>query len=501
MGSEGTHIGDPLTLVGFVSYLVIMVLIGVLTVRFASGSLGDFFLGGRKMKDYVVALSAVVSGRSAWLILGLSGMAYARGASAVWAAAGYILVELFLFLFVGKRLRRYTARGGDITLPDFFESRFRDHQHILRIVSVVIIVVFMVAYVSAQLTAGGKAFSSSFGLSQLEGLLITAGIVLIYTMLGGFLAVSLTDVFQAIFMMVGLVGLPLVAIVQYGGIDRVISQLTTTDALMLDPWAIGLGGVIGFLGIGLGSPGNPHILVRYMSVDDPAQLRRSALLGTTWNVLMAWGAVFVGLVGRAMFASKEILPAGDTENLFTFLAASHFHPLLFGLTVAAIFAAIMSTADSQLLVASSGVVRDIYQKLIRGARGLSERRMVTLSRVMVFILILLAIGLGLVAKGLVFWLVLFAWAGLGASFGPAVILSLFWPRVTRWGILAGFVSGTTVTVIWRLIPSLKAIMYELIPGFVVSTLFVIIVSLFTSPPPDARMEIELICPRYKFKGI
>ena len=499
MGTEGTHIGDPVALIAFVGYLVFMVLIGVLTAKFASGSLGDFFLGGRRMKDYVVALSAVVSGRSAWLVLGLSGMAYARGASAVWAAVGYIVVELFLFLFVGKRLRRYTAKAGDITLPDYFESRFKDTQHVLRVVSVSIIVIFMVAYVSAQLTAGGKAFSSSFRLSHLEGLLLTAGIVLIYTMLGGFLAVSLTDVLQAVFMLIGLVGLPLVALIRYGGIDRVVSQLTSIDSLMLDPWAIGFGGVIGFLGIGLGSPGNPHILVRYMSVENPTQLRRSALLGTVWNVLMAWGAVFVGLIGRALYPSQEILPAGDTENLYTFLAAGHFPPLLFGLTVAAIFAAIMSTADSQLLVASSGVVRDIYQKIVRSGKNLSERRMVAISRGMVFVLILLAIGLGLIAKGLIFWLVLFAWAGLGASFGPTVVLSLFWPRITKWGVLAGFLSGTAVTIVWRLIPTLRDIIYELVPGFIVSTVLVIVVSLLTTPPPEAHEEIQSISPTYRFQ--
>ena len=499
MGSEGAHIGDPLALVGFVCYLGVMVLIGILTARFASGSLGDFFLGGRRMKDYVVALSAVVSGRSAWLILGVSGMAYVRGVSAVWAVVGYIVAELFLFLFVGKRLRRYTARGGDITLPDFFESRFKDTQHILRVVSVVIIVVFMVTYVSAQLTAGGKAFSSSFNLSPLEGLLLTAGIVLIYTILGGFLAVSLTDVLQAVLMLVGLAGLPLVTIARFGGVDAVISKLASTDALMLDPWSVGIGGLIGFLGIGLGSPGNPHILVRYMSVKSPAQLRRSALIGTVWNVLMAWGAVFVGLVGRAYYPAKDVLPSADTENLYTFLAAHHFHPLLFGLTVAAIFAAIMSTADSQLLVASSGVVRDIYQKLIRRGPDLSERKMVAVSRVTVLLLVILAVGLGVLAEGLIFWLVLFAWAGLGASFGPTMILSLFWPRITRWGVLAGFLSGTTVTVLWRLVPTLKATLYELVPGFVVSTILVVSVSLLTSPPPDARIEIESISPVYTFK--
>ncbi|MFQ6091666.1 MAG: sodium/proline symporter [bacterium] len=498
MGGEGTHIGDPVALVAFVSYLIFMVLIGIFAAKFVSGSLGDFFLGGRRMKDYVVALSAVVSGRSAWLILGVSGLAYVRGVSAVWAVVGYILVELFLFLFVGKRLRRYTARRGDITLPDFFESRFKDNRHILRVVSAVIIVVFMVAYVSAQLTAGGKAFSSSFGLSPMEGLWLTAGIVLIYTMLGGFLAVSLTDVLQAIFMLIGLVVLPWVAIARFGGLERVIAQLGSADALMLDPWSVGLGGLVGFIGIGLGSPGNPHILVRYMSVENPAQLRRSALLGTVWNVLMAWGAILTGLVGRATYPAREILPSADTENLYTFLAASHFPPLFFGLTVAAVFAAIMSTADSQLLVASSGAVRDIYQRLFKQGSDLSGPEMVAISRVTVFVLVLLAIGLGVVAKGLIFWLVLFAWGGLGASFGPAVILSLFWSRITRWGVLAGFLSGTAVTVFWRLIPALKAITYELVPGFIVSALLVVGVSLLTAPPPEARLEIQLISPTYRF---
>jgi Na+/proline symporter len=217
---------------------------------------------------------------------------------------------------------------------------------------------------------------------------------------------------------------------------------------------------------------------------------------------MAWGAIFIGLVGRAMFPSVEILPAGDTENLYPFLAATNFHPLLFGLSMAAVFAAIMSTADSQLLVASSGVVRDIYQKLMRGgASEDSERRMVAVSRFMVLALILLAIGLGLMARGLVFWLVLFAWAGLGASFGPAVILSLFWPRTTRWGILTGFISGTVVTIVWRLVPALKSIIYELIPGFLVSTLMIVLVSLLTTPPAYARQELESIRPKYTFKGL
>ena len=415
----------------FIFYLVIVVVIGAVSARLRTGSLSDFFLGGRKMKHWVVALSAVVSGRSAWLILGMSGMAYTMGLSAVWAVVGYIVIELFLFMFMGKRLRRYSQASESITLPDFFEARFKDRVHVLRIISVAVIVVFMVAYVAAQFNAGGKAISASFGLTTTQGLWLTAIIVLAYTMLGGFFAVSLTDVVQALFMILGLVILPTVAILDFGGLGRVLDALRAQEVTLLSPWTLGLVGAIGFLGIGLGSPGNPHILVRYMSSESPQGLRRAALLGTCWNVIMAWGAIFVGLVGRAYFPLKEQLPGADTERLFPHLASQHLHPILFGFTVAAVFAAIMSTADSQLLVAASGVVRDIYQKMFRRGMAISERRMVMLSRIAVLLLAFVAIGLGAAAKDLVFWLVLFAWGGLGASFGPAVILSLFWTRTTK----------------------------------------------------------------------
>lgn len=480
-------------------YLLLLIIIGVLSARFRTRSLSEFFLGGRRMKHWVVALSAVVSGRSAWLILGMSGMAYTLGLSSVWAVVGYILVELFLFMFMGKRLRRYSQTSESITLPDFFEARYKDRLHILRTVSVAIIVIFMVAYVSAQFNAGGKAISASFGLTTTQGLWLTALIVLAYTMLGGFFAVSLTDVVQALFMILGLVILPAVAILDFGGLGKVIEALRLQDMKLVNPWAIGFVGAAGFLGIGLGSPGNPHILVRYMSAESPQGLRRAALLGTIWNVVMAWGAVFVGLAGRAYFPLKSLLPSADTERLFPYLASEHLHPVLFGFTVAAVFAAIMSTADSQLLVAASGITRDVYQKLFRKGSIITEKRMVLFSRIAVLVLTLVAIGLGAIAKDLVFWLVLFAWAGLGASFGPAVVLSLLWKRTTKWGILAGLISGTLVTIIWKTTPFLKQMIYELIPAFLISGILVVIVSLFTRAPEDAHWELAEIAPRYRFR--
>lgn len=431
------------------------------------------------MNRFIVALSAVVSGRSAWLLLGVTGMAYTRGLSALWACVGYIIVELLLFLFLAPALRRQTEELDAITVPDFFESRFADKTGLLRIVSVIIIFLFMIAYVAAQFKAGGKAFSSGFGLSDTEGLLLTAAIVLFYTMLGGFLAVSITDMVQAFLMILALLVLPIWAIMLYGGWPNVVEALTALSPPHLDPFALSIGALIGFLGIGLGSPGNPHILVRYMSIDDYKQLKVSALVGTIWNVLMAFGAILIGLVGRVYFPSPELLPNSDAEQLFPVLAQSLLHPVLFGLVIAAIFAAIMSTADSQLLVASSSLIRDVYQKMIRKDKKIEQKQLVVYSRWVVLILVVISLILGAIAADWIFWLVLFAWGGLGASFGPPIILSLFWKRTTKWGVLAGFVSGTLITIIWKSSPFLKGLMYELVPAFGISFLLTIMISLLT----------------------
>lgn len=487
---------DPLTILSFILYLTIIIAIGILSARFSSSGLPEFFLAGRKLKQFVVALSAVASGRSAWLLVGVTGMAFTIGAPAVWAVTGYITAEVFLFAFVGKRLRRYTSMMDNITLPDFFESRFKDKSNILRVISVIIILIFMISYVAAQFLAGGKAFSTSFHLSEINGILLTAIIVLIYTALGGFLAVSLTDMIQAFFMIFALLVLPSIAIVHAGGWPEIVNILHNFNPKFLDPFAFAAGGIFGFLGIGLGSPGNPHILVRYMSVDDPRRLRNSCLIGTVWNTLMAWGAIFIGLVGRAFYLKPEALPEGDPEKLFPFMAAAHLHPLLVGVIIASILAAIMSTADSQLLVASSGVVRDIYQKILARGRSISQKKLVRMSRVVVLCLVAAALLLGAVAKQYVFWLVLFAWGGLGASFGPPLLLSLFWKRVTKTGVAAGFVSGTAVTIIWNQVEALKSLIYELVPAFFVSTVLTILISLFTSAPKEAEEELLKIKPRY-----
>jgi sodium/proline symporter len=411
----------------------------------------------------------------------------------VWSVIGYIVVELFLFLYYARRLRNFSETYNCITIPDFFAERFNDKTGTLRILLVVVFLIFMVSYVSAQFVAGGKAFASSFQIEQTNGIYLSAAIILVYTVLGGFLAVSLTDMFQAIFMIFALVVLPFIAVADAGGLPSVLAQLSAMDSTFVDPAALSFGALIGFVGIGLGSPGNPHILTRYMSIDDPNQLRWTAVIGTSWNVVMGWGAIFIGLAGRIYFPEVDLLPASDTENLYPVLAQQHLHPVIFGIVVASIFAAIMSTADSQLLVAASAVVRDVYDKIIKKGKEIPQKKLVLYSRLVVLLLVIIALIFGLLAQELVFWLVLFAWAGLGAAIGPTSILALYWKGATKAGIVAGLLTGTSVTIIWYYIPVLKNNLYELIPAFFLGLLATWLVSLITKKPDNIEevfVELE-----------
>jgi sodium/proline symporter len=481
---------DPWAVAAFLAYLLVIIGIGLYARKFSSAGVSEFFVGGRKMNRFVVALSAVVSGRSAWLLLGVTGMAYASGASAVWAVTGYITAEVFLFVFYARRLRHFAESYDCVTLPDFFAARFGDRDGRLRAVLIAVILIFMVGYVSSQFVGGGKAFAASFGLSPTAGVLLTALIVLGYTTLGGFLAVSLSDTLQACIMIVALVVVPLIAILDRGGLTAIVAELQTLDPTMIDPVALSAGVIIGFLGIGLGSPGNPHIIVRYMSISDPDQLRYSAVVGTIWNVVMAWGAVFIGLAGRVYFPDVTLLPDADTEQLYPLLASQHLNPVFFGIVVASIFAAIISTADSQLLVAASSVVRDFYEKILHRGETIPQKRLVLYSRIVVVLLVAAALIVGVVAEQLVFWLVLFAWAGLGAAIGPTSILALYWRRTTRAGVIAGLITGTAVTIIWEKTPFLSERLYELIPAFFAGLVVTVIVSYVTRPPPDVDLVFE-----------
>ncbi|MEX0842962.1 MAG: sodium/proline symporter, partial [Gemmatimonadota bacterium] len=337
----------------FLTYLLLIVGIGLWAARFSSLGISEFFVAGRRMNRFVVAVSAVASGRSAWLMLGMTGMAYTMGASALWAAVGYTTVECLLFLFFAPRIRRFAGAYDCITLPDVFARRFNDDDGRLRMALAAIFTFFLVAYVSAQFVGGGKAISTSFQISPTVGILLTAGFVLTYTVLGGFLAVSVTDALQGILMVLTLLGLPILVALELGGPGAVLGELRAFDPGMVDPLALSIGALVGFVGIGLAAPGNPHIVIRYISIDDPAQFRYVAVVGTAWNALMALGAILIGLVGRVYFPELDSLPQADPENLLPVLAAAFLPAAVFGIVVAAIFAAIMSTADSQLLVMAS----------------------------------------------------------------------------------------------------------------------------------------------------
>jgi sodium/proline symporter len=469
---------DYAAIIPFLVYFVIILLIGVYSAKFSSKGIEEYFLGGRKMGILVVALSAVVSGRSAWLLLGFTGQAYTMGISAIWAVVGYIVVEFFLFLYYAPRIRKFTEENNCLTITDFFASRFKDEKGYLRILIVCIILIFMISYIASQFMAGGKAFFAYFGMDQSTGLLVTAVIILLYTLLGGYMAVSYTDVFQAFVMLAALIGLPLVGIIHLGGWNKISHDLVMQDPEFFNLTAFGMGSLIGLLGIGLGSPGSPHIIVRYMSIKDPRQLKYTAILGTIWNILMAVGALMVGFIGRVYFPDVLLIPGADPENVYISLARELLPPAFVGILLASVFAAIMSTADSQLLVASSSLVRDIYEKIVMKYKQLSQKQLALYSRIVVALLVYLSITMAFLVKDLVFWFVLFAWAGLGAAFGPTSILALFWEKTSRKGVIAGMISGTLIVILWKSSPILSEWVYELIPGFLVSWLVTYWVSEF-----------------------
>jgi sodium/proline symporter len=482
-------------------YLALLLGIGFVSSKKSNGGLNDFFLAGRGLGKWTVALSAVSSGRSGWLVLGVSGMAYATGLNAVWAAAGYITVEVFMFFYAARRFRKYSEMTGSITIPDILESRYSDTSKVLRVVSSFIIIFFMIAYVGSQVVAGGTAFSSSLGITATQGMWLTAIIILLYTMLGGFHAVSKTDLLQACFMLISLVVLPIVAIIGLGGFGPILDAMHTQGNGFISLTTFGFGAIVGLLGIGFGSPGNPHILVRYMSLKNQSEMRLAALIGSVWNVVMAWGAIMIGLAGRAYFPDISMLPNENKEAIFTTLGAELTNPFFMGILLVAVLAAIMSSADSQLLVGSSAVVRDLYERIFAKDKEIPQKKLVLYSRLSIFVFMMLSVWLAFSAQEFVFWMVLFAFGGLGACFGPALLLSFYWKGTSKQGILWGMITGLITVILvkkqpewtFSFLPDIKALVgkilfgvtYEAVPGFIVALLVTIIVSTFTKKPDDA----------------
>ncbi len=476
----------------FLIYLVVLIIVGVITYRYTHTH-DDYFLAGRRLNHWVAALSAEASSESGWLLLGLPGQAFRQGIGAFWVALGCVAGTFFNWTTLATKLRRLTEFFRAITIPDYLEARFDDSTHILRIIAALLIAIFMTSYVAAQFVASGKALSVTFGLDYHQAVLIGSAVILFYTMMGGFFAVAWTDVIQSLMMIFGLVVIPVIGTIKLGGPAALwtkLSSLTPAESGFLS-MRVGKEGValatflIGMIGIGLGYPGQPHILVRFMAIRKPSQVRKGALIGVIWATIALYGAVFVGLVAKAILTSDP----GDPERVMPLIAKELLPPWLAGVMIAAAMAAIMSTADSQLLVASSSFVQDFYHKTF--GRKPTPGALMFLSRMVTLAIGIIATIVALRQDpsnpvGVVFWLVLYAWGGLASSFGPLLILSLYWRRVTRKGAIAGMIAGSATVVIWKNIAILSDFLYELVPGFVVSLVVIVLVSLLTAPPESGR---------------
>ena len=477
-------------------YFALMLGIGVYSFRTSTDDVSGYVLGGRRLGPTVSALSAGASDMSGWMLMGLPGAMYVSGLSSAWIAIGLFAGALANYLIVAPRLRVYTEAAQDaLTIPDYFGKRFNDRSRLLRIVSAVVIVVFFTLYTSSGMVAGGKLFQSAFGLDYGWGLWLTAGVVLAYTMIGGFMAVSLTDFVQGCIMFVALVLVPIVALGQIGGVGGMTETVRGIDPGLLDLFqGVTVIGAISALAWGLGYFGQPHIIVRFMAVRSVRDVPTMRNIGMGWMAVTVIGALGTGLAGLA-YATRTGLQIADPETIFIVLSDILFHPLITGFLLAAILAAIMSTISSQLLVSSSSLVEDFYAVFLR--RNAPQKELVMVGRLAVLAVALAAIGLAYNPNSNVLSLVSQAWAGFGAAFGPLVILSLTWKRMTRNGALAGMIVGAATVLFWIYAPvlpngaALSSVLYEMVPGFLLSLLAIVVVSkLDTAPPQDVVETFE-----------
>ncbi|MCB0922965.1 MAG: sodium/proline symporter PutP [Mycobacterium sp.] len=474
-------------------YFAAMLAIGYYAYRQTS-DLEDYMLGGRKLRPGVAALSAGASDMSGWLLMGLPGAIFVTGLSKAWIVIGLVIGAYCNWKYVAPRLRTYTeVANNSITVPSFFENRLKDTSRFLRVIAGVIILMFFTFYVSSSMVAGGVFFESSFGSPYLLGMLLVAGITLAYTLFGGFLGASLTDVAQGLLMFAALVTVPIVTIISMGGFGDSFSSVAAADAAhnALNPGAelhrtsLFFGGslmaIISAAAWGLGYFGQPHILVRFMALRSSADAKAGRHIGISWMVLSAVGAIVTGLIGVGyFFRSGETLP--NAETVFLRLSQIVFHPLVAGFVLAAVLAAVMSTISSQLIVCSSALVEDIYKVF---GKEQTPQRYVILGRMCVLGVALVAGLLAIHPSGTILDLVGFAWAGFGAAFGPVILLSLYWPRLTAKGAMAGMLAGAVVVGIWGKTPALSSVVYEIIPGFAAGMLAAVVVSLLTQMSSDS----------------
>ncbi len=487
-------------IIAFVVYAGVMLAIGGAFFK-KSNNLSEYFLGGRKLNSWVAAMSAQASDMSGWLLMGLPGAIYAFGTGQMWIAVGLAIGTIVNWLVVAKRLRRYTIVSGNaITIPQYFGNRFKDNSNILRIASAIFITIFFAVYTASAFVACGTLFSQVFGWNYQLCLLIGVGIVLIYTFLGGFAAVCWTDLIQGLLMLAAILFVPIAALVALGGSDAIASVL---PAAFLDPLSDGSGGTISFISIvsqlawGLGYFGMPHILVRFMAIRSEKTVKKSAAIAIVWVLLSLTFAVGVGLIGAAFtpeLANSETVFISMIQKVFMDPGAIINFPLLGGLFLCGILAAIMSTADSQLLVTASAISSDIYKGSIN--KKASDKHLVWFSRFAVLAVALIAYFIALNPDSSVMGLVSNAWSGFGSAFGALVLLSLYWRRVNRAGAIAGIISGGLTVILWDYINIANYMtigeltgLYSLVPGFIISLVCIIAFSLATAKP-SAEIEAE-----------
>ena len=474
----------PVIITTFFVYLAMMLFIGAWAWRRTKDS-ADYFLGGRTLGPWPAALSAGASDMSGWLLLGLPGYAFASGVEAFWLAGGLFFGTWLNWLFVAKRLRAYSQiADNSLTLPEFFKNRFRDNSRALQVVSAFFILLFFLFYTSSGLVAGGKLFETVFDLNYTWAVIIGTACIISYTLFGGFIAVSWTDLIQGLLMAAALLLIPVVA-TQTSGDAGIASQLRALNPELLNPFtaadgsSLGLIPIISLVAWGLGYFGQPHILARFAGIRSTADIPTARRIAVSWSGISMLGAIMVGLTGL-LFMTNNNTTLGDGETIFMVLVNALFHPLIAGILLAAILAAIMSTADSQLLVSSSALAEDFYKAIIRP--DASPKEVLLVGRLAVVAIALVALSLAMVPDSSVLDLVSYAWAGFGAAFGPVLIMSLFWKRMNRNGALTGIIIGGVTVVVWKQLTGGLFDLYELVPGMLLGFVGIYVASLMTAPP-------------------
>ncbi|RTZ18160.1 sodium/proline symporter PutP [Vibrio aquaticus] len=468
----------------FIAYLILMLAIGVIAYQRTKSS-SDYFLGGRSLGPWPAALSAGASDMSGWLLLGLPGYAYAAGIEAFWLAGGLLVGTWLNWLITAKRLRTYSITTDALTLPEFLSRRFNDNSKMIQVISAFFILLFFLFYTSSGLVAGGKLFETVFGLDYTTAVIIGTVCVVSYTLFGGFLAVSWTDLVQGLLMSAALLIVPITAM--EGGFGQLSGDLANINPELLTLWNDSKGepltavAIISLVAWGLGYFGQPHILARFKAARSNKDLTTARRIAVIWTALSMIGAMLVGLVGL-IYVNNSGVSIDDGEKIFMLLVNAMFHPVIAGILLAAILAAVMSTADSQLLVSSSALAEDFYKQVFK--KDATSEEIVMVGRVAVIGISVVALVLAMTPDSSVLGLVSYAWAGFGAAFGPALVLSLYWERMNRNGALAGILVGGITIVVWKQLSGGWFDVYEIVPGIIFSTIAIVGISLMTGEPEE-----------------